>query len=722
VSSTNPVSLVPGVDLEGYADEVGVRAGSSVGVMLSSGAGSAAIEVVRLIHGDPSPRGPGVREEPVDWGTPATVPVTPRPLDLGSHVEIPGDERLNTAGDLSVALWVLPTHLNRLWQVIAARWEPGDLSFGLFYCGHHTLTAAVSRDGETVSWITGRHYLWLDTWQLVVLTYAADRGELCLHIRVKGDPRASFARRLVEPGRLHGSIVPLRLGALYDRLRGVHYAHFNGKLAAPALFARELSSRDVDELAQGARPSLLEGVVAAWDFGREVSGTRVVCVGDRSLDGRAVNAPTRAVTGPHWENVGGALYTDDPATCDAIHLHDDDLADAGWPVTFSVAVPAGARSGIYAVRCRTARDGLTLPFVVRARAPSADICFLVPTYTWLAYGNNRARDRYTEDGVLDRAMCLYDVHADGSMVRYCTRRKPTRSGDPAAGLQWGAHGVTANLYLIDWLEAKGLAYDVICDEHLHRDGHAALAPYRCVILGSHPEYWTGAMLDGLRAYIDGAGRVLYLGGNGLYWVTSVDAEQPWVMEVRKSGDGDYEDNWSVPVPGELQHSTTLEIGGLWARRGRPPRSLMGVEMSSTSDYRGELERCGYERLPASRDPEYEFVFAGVEAELIGDFGLNLGFAAGYEMDTVQEWPWGEGRTVLLAHASSPGFVAGRRMPVALGADLALTTWPNGGAVFAAAAVTWTGSLSHNGYNNDVSRITENVLRRFLTSPAGGSVV
>jgi N,N-dimethylformamidase len=37
----------------------------------------------------------------------------------------------------------------------------------------------------------------------------------------------------------------------------------------------------------------------------------------------------------------------------------------------------------------------------------------------------------------------------------------------------------------------------------------------------------------------------------------------------------------------------------------------------------------------------------------------------------------------------------------------------GGAVFATGSIAWAGSLSYNGYENSVSRITLNVLRRFL---------
>jgi len=34
-------------------------------------------------------------------------------------------------------------------------------------------------------------------------------------------------------------------------------------------------------------------------------------------------------------------------------------------------------------------------------------------------------------------------------------------------------------------------------------------------------------------------------------------------------------------------------------------------------------------------------------------------------------------------------------------------------VFSAGSIAWAGSLSHNRYQNNVARITENVLRRFL---------
>jgi N,N-dimethylformamidase len=47
------------------------------------------------------------------------------------------------------------------------------------------------------------------------------------------------------------------------------------------------------------------------------------------------------------------------------------------------------------------------------------------------------------------------------------------------------------------------------------------------------------------------------------------------------------------------------------------------------------------------------------------------------------------------------------------ADLVFFETANAGAVFAVGSIAWAGSLSSNDYDNNVSRITENVLRRFL---------
>ena len=46
------------------------------------------------------------------------------------------------------------------------------------------------------------------------------------------------------------------------------------------------------------------------------------------------------------------------------------------------------------------------------------------------------------------------------------------------------------------------------------------------------------------------------------------------------------------------------------------------------------------------------------------------------------------------------------------ADMIFFETPSGGAVFSVGSISYTGLLSHNGYDNEIERITRNVLNRF----------
>src|ERR1051325_1751098 len=50
---------------------------------------------------------------------------------------------------------------------------------------------------------------------------------------------------------------------------------------------------------------------------------------------------------------------------------------------------------------------------------------------------------------------------------------------------------------------------------------------------------------------------------------------------------------------------------------------------------------------------------------------------------------------------------------AIRADMVFFETPGGGAVWSTGSIAWSGSLSHAGYQNNVSRITANVARRFV---------
>jgi N,N-dimethylformamidase len=322
------------------------------------------------------------------------------------------------------------------------------------------------------------------------------------------------------------------------------------------------------------------------------------------------------------------------------------------------------------------------------------------------------------------AMSLYDFHTDGSGCCYSSRLRPVPSMRPTFrwALVGGLRHFAADLYLEDWLEAKGFAHDVFTDEDLHHDGLALLSSYKVVVTGTHPEYWTTPMMDALEAYLARGGKLMYLGGNGFYWVTSLDRERPHICEVRRGITGTRA--WES-APGESYTSTTSEIGGLWRHRGRAPNRVAGVGFTAQG-WDGRAP--GYTRQAGSFDPRAAFIFEGVgKDEVIGDFGLGLGGAAGDELDRVDTALGTPPQTLVLATSSGHsdtilpvvedynGVILPlmRREQWDVRSDVVYADLDGGGAFFSVGSISWCSSLPHNGYANNVSRVTENVLRAFM---------
>ncbi len=285
----------------------------------------------------------------------------------------------------------------------------------------------------------------------------------------------------------------------------------------------------------------------------------------------------------------------------------------------------------------------------------------------------------------------------------------------AKALLWGFN---ADSNITDWLEHTGHAYDVITDEDLHHEGRELLAPYRVVITGSHPEYYSTAMLDELSAYLGEGGRLMYMGGNGFYWRIAFHPTRPGVIEVRRAEDGTR--TW-IAEPGEYFHSFNGEYGGLWRRLRRPPNRLVGIGFAA----QGFDRSSHYRRLPGSHDPRAAFVFEGVsEKEIIGDYGRLGGGAAGQEIDRCDfalDSPRhtlvlaaSEGHTPAMLRTKEEFFVTTPWFEdEKVRADMVFFECPSGGAVFSTGSIAYAGALAHNGYDNDIYRITTNVLSRFV---------
>jgi N,N-dimethylformamidase len=165
---------------------------------------------------------------------------------------------------------------------------------------------------------------------------------------------------------------------------------------------------------------------------------------------------------------------------------------------------------------------------------------------------------------------------------------------------------------------------------------------------------------------------------------------------------------------------------MWRARGRIPSKVCGLTFTAygfdVSSY--------YKREPDSKKPECSWIFEGVgENEVIGDFGLVGGGAAGVELDRY-DLEFGtphnafllarsENHTNLMLqvneeiHFSVRGYHGGGTENPMVRADMIYYKTPKDGALFAPGSLSWCGSLSHNDYNNNVSKILENAIRGFL---------
>lgn len=739
----------------GYGDRLSVRQGETVRFMVSCRTAAYRAGIVRLIHGDDNPKGPGVKSEPVPTPANGRYPGRVQPLHRGSYLLVPDPSALDFTGGFTCQAWIRPTMPDEAGQGILTQWsESEQAGYGVFLDGDRGLSLWFGDGAGRVEKFRTETPLTASQWYFVAATWdAAERSVRLYQEPVTTWPLDRSGAEAAGTARRAGIVArpfPLLMGACWKRPDGSRAQvtrHFNGKIDGPCLYGRALEPADVERLKGGAAPADVgEAWLAAWDFSLGPSGRKVTDTGPHGLHGQTVNLPARAVTGHDW--TGNEVdFKAAPGEYGAIHFHDDDLEDAGWEVDFEFAVPPDLRSGIYAARLTTEDAEDQVPFFVRPRkgTATADIAFLAPTFSYLAYANQKFNnpDRMAVKGlepgssrpqdqfiVNERLHSLYDLHTDGSCAHYSSRLKPIVNMRPdhrLPPLSLGAgspHQLSGDLYLVDWLEAKSYRYDVITDEDLHHEGVELLSPYRVVLTGSHPEYWTRPMIAGLQAYQARGGRFMYLGGNGFYWVTTVDPERPHVIEVRRWGGS----RSCEAEHGQYYHSTTGELGGLWRYQNRGPQKLVGVGMTSQGTGSGRP----YRRRAGSFDPRAAFIFEGIgEDELIGDFE-SLAFqygAAGFELDRFDLALGSPAHALVLASSfgHSDGYecvmedlqnlsgpLFGDKSPL-IRSDMVYFEGPRGGAVFSVGSIAWCGSLSYNGCDNAVSRITGNVLRRFASA-------
>ncbi len=742
-------------ELIGYVDKLSVCPGETIRFMISTDSPAYDASVVRLIHADTNPQGPGYKEEAITASVNRQYPGRKQTAYSGSYVIVENHPIFEQLDGLTLQAWIYPTlPQSGSIQGLVTKWSQSEnTGFGLYINQSGELECCLGAgDGKVERVRTGKP-LHTRQWYFVAATYEPQSGKISLYqhplVVWPLDESAVTLETTISAHPLAANHSPVLIAAAFGETvspdRVVGRGIYNGKIDSPRIFSRALALNEIESLKQGVTPQTVAGnaVIAAWNFAADFDTSRVTDSAPYQLHGLAVNMPMRAVTGHNW-NGTDFDFKQEPAQYGAIYFHDDDLEDAQWEADFEWKIPDGLKSGFYAARLRSGDQEDRIPFFVRPRkgTATAPIAYLIPTLTYMAYANDRMRSfdehaggiksHTVEKDPLDIylaqhsefAASLYDIHSDGSGYCYSSRLRPIVAMRPhyRFWIVGSSRHLAADLYLVDWLEHKDFAYDVITDEDLHNEGEALLTQYKTVVTGTHPEYWTTPMRDALEHYLDAGGRFMYLGGNGFYWVTSIDSTRPHIIEVRRGISGTRA--WNS-ASGESYHSTTGEMGGLWRHRSKAPNQLVGIGFTAQG---WEGQAPGYVRKPGSFDPRASFIFEGIgPEEVIGNFGLALGGAAGDELDRIDYSLGSPAHTLILASSSghnqfilpvvedvtevSAAVILGKTGTVH--ADMVYFETPNNGAVFSTGSITWCGSLSHNHYNNNVSRITENVLRQFI---------
>lgn len=764
--------------MTGYADKFSVHPGDTIKFYVNcDGPAEYQAEIVKMIHADTNPRGPGFIEEKIDAAINGTYKGMKQEIYSGSYGFVP-DKPQFCMDSVTLQCWIWPTTPKthpKYWkhgaQGLVTKWCDGK-GYGLFInedgCVEFRVNDQVISTGAPL-----RDH----AWHFVAASFDAATGEAVLYhepqVVYALDPEISPVSKTLStklayvPGSptviagYCGSVTDSPLAKASVPQGVLIKGHYNGKIDSPRICNRALSRLEIETMKQGAQPGLTERrnsgptgklsevIVASWDFGDGINTLIGKDKGPYLFHATIVNCPTRAMTGYNWE---GQIFDwkGAPEQYGAIHFHDDDIDDARWQVSFEWSVPKGTSSKFYAAKLTT-KDGDEdyIPFwvVPRVGEETAKIAFMVPTISYMAYANEHLANNaggaellvYRVPIMQQQNMFLsehreyggsiYDTHTDGSGLCLSSRLRPILSIRPKYDhfLAQAPWQYPADLHMIYWLEKKGYDYDVITDEDVTYDGLARLENYNVVISGSHPEHNSGPQLDALHNYMQRGGRFMYMGADGWYWVHSYHPAydkqgRGIVTEMRRCESGIR--TWRAD-PGEYYHQGTGELGGMWRFRGRYLHTIAGTGMSSE----GFDISTYYSRTPESNDARVSWAFEGIDFdEKLGNFGLVGGGAAGTELDIVDTMLGSPPHTLVVATSAgrhTEGYLLVMEdygfnqqgldgtQHPRVRSDIAYHETPNGGAAFAFSSIAFCGSLPWNNSDNNISTLVGNVLNRFM---------
>ena len=790
--------------ITGYSDRFSVRPGETINFHVhSENEESYQADIVRLIHGDTNPDGPGFKEELIHTSVSEMYPGKNQPIHAGSYILVPHCNLFNVSS-FTISAYIYPTTpivdvegVNVGSQAILSKWDiKKETGYGIFINDEGELCLRIGHgSGKVEEFSTGKP-LFRKIWYKVGASFDANSGNIKVFQRpfvtnTNGGHGMSMLNPIEDTmgmietssylGTPSQNDCPILIAAsTYEKRSGrtifgghykdltepleipIHAEKFNGKIERPKLSNRSLSDSEIELLLscegiENVPNELRSSILGAWDFTSNiVENAASQTIIDKSLSlshGQCVNMPIRGVPGHNWSSKYMS-FVHAPHEYGAIHFHDESVDDARWESSFSLKIPNGLKSGVYGARLRVNRIASPetedyIPFFVRPPKdkPTARIALIMSTFAYMAYANDnlsvnsviaqlltgRVPLLQPEDLLLNKergyGLGTYTTYRDGWGVNISSRLRPILNMRPKYIhiLSPSLWQLNADLHLVDWLEEMDYDVDFHTEEDLQVEGVELLRQYDVVLTGHHPEYISEEIMDYYHDYQMQGGRWLYLAANGFYWITVPHPDNPNIIEVRKGDNGTRA--WTIN-PGEYCNAFDGKHGGLWRVRGRAMCKLLGVSFSSF----GLTYSSYYRRAPDSELPECSWIMEGIGLdEPIGDFGLIGDGAAGLELDRYDLELGTPHRAYLLAHSEGHNdmFVSvseestfhargyfsagtGETNPKTR-ADIVYYKTPKEGAVFSVGSMAWCGSLSHNNYENNVSKMMKNVIDGFLSS-------
>lgn len=729
------------IPLIGYADKLTVYPGEYINFKISSNFSEPyKASLNKIISADPNPNGPGIKLIKIKSSIDGYYPSIKKNINLGSYGKIKKNHIIKNLKDFSIVANIYNTKIKKKEQGVISFYDENNhdgIVLGIF----NGCVGVIINQKNNKKIIKIKEPIKNKKWYKIWASYNKKLSTLVIGKKII-DQNCKIQDSKILKIKLRNKIclnnnIPLIFGAIGNKKI---YGFYNGKIESPMIYNKFFCFKSIDEYIKKLK---VISPILHWDFSIKIDSTKIFDLGPYKYHGKLHNLPTRGVTGSNWD--GSEMnWKKSKKQYGAIYFHEDDIYDFNWKTDIKFLIPKNFKSGVYELRleCQNSYDTITFFVSAAKNKKKSKICLLIPTFTYLIYANhsrsefsNKLRNRIKKWNAYphnpydhkEYGLSTYNFHTDGSGICHASMLRPLLSLKTGYLTFYDKKGsglrhLQADTHLINWLNYNNIDVDVITDEDLHQNGNETLKNYEVLITCSHPEYHTQESLSTLSNFSNTGGHLIYLGGNGFYWKIVPHKTLKGVVEIRRAEGGIRA--WASE-PGEYYSAFNGSYGGLWRRNGHPPQKLVGVGFTSNGHFEGSF----YRRTEISKKKKYLWIFKDIKENILGNFGLSGGGAAGFELDRADTALGTPENAVILAQSENHNKKTFMLVPEEqltpfynlpnkpenelIRSDIVYFKNLNGGKVFSVGSITFCGSLFFNNYNNAISKILHNVITNFI---------